>query len=385
MSKKNKPNRQPFMPQPVRPVQPIKNIQEVAPKVAVLPAVSIIIPMYNAERYIKTCLESVLNQTFKNIEIICVDDCSTDNTFNIVMEYMKKDGRIKLSKLAKNSGTASKPRNLGLRLSRGKYVAFLDSDDMYTKTAMEELVTLAEKWQADVIHTEQVYRPENEVIDVDENTKLTTFSKETGGFCTEPILETDNLAERVKMYYQGRFFGWIHNKLYRRDFLMDNDLSFPPLKVSEDVIFYFFVLCTAPRIVRVPNITYIYRDNENSLTRKLVSLEESFHSLAHLMIEGSKILDEFMAKIPLFTQAPELRQLPIDRLIQKHLDWTQRFYEQCKPIELEKLTRKELEPYCEEYTPFFAYLYGAIHFYRHKLLEYEKTIKELKNSQAKKE
>ena len=100
-------------------------------------------------------------------------------------------------------------------------------------------------------------------------------------------------------------------------------------------------------------------------------------------IEGSKILDEFMAKIPMFVQNPALRQLPLDYLIQRHLSWTQRFYEQCKPAELDALSRKEMTKYCGENMPFFAYLYNAVHFSRHKLLEYEKTIKELKDSQTK--
>ena len=346
-----------------------------------VPAVSVIIPMYNSERYIQSCVTSVLNQTLSNLEIICVDDCSTDNTFNIVMEMAKKDGRIRLARLAQNSGGASAPRNYGMRLSRGKYIAFLDSDDLYTKTAMEELVTIGEKWQADVVHTEQVYFPENQQIDVNENTKFTTFSKELGGFCSEPMLETDNLAERVQMFFQGRFFGWVHNKIYRRDFLMDKDLTFAPLKTSEDIIFYFLVTCTAPRIVRVPNIIYIYRHNPNSITRKIVSIEESMHALTHLMIEGSKIMDDFMEKIPLFVQNPALRQLPIDYIIQQHLIWTQRFYDKYTPAQLDALVRREVQPYCGDHSAFFAYIFSAVHFYRQKIMDYEKKIQELQGAQ----
>ena len=343
-----------------------------------LPAVSVIIPMYNAERYIKSCIESVQKQTLQNLEIICIDDCSTDKTFEIVLEIARRDGRIKLAKLNQNSGGASEPRNYGIRLSRGKYIAFLDSDDMYTPTAMEELVSIAEKFSADVVHTEQVYFPENDVIDVTPETKFTTFSKERGGFCSEPMLETDNLAERVQMFFNGRFFGWIHNKLYRKDFLMDKDLKFAPLKTSEDIVFYFFVICTAPRIVRVPNIIYIYRQNPNSITRKIVSIEESLHALTHLMIEGSKLMDDFMEKNPLFVQNPQLRQLPIDYLIQQHLIWTQRFYDKYTPAQLDALVRKEMDFYSKNGgTAFFAYIFSAVHVYRQKLIESDKKIKEL--------
>ncbi|MBR4384328.1 MAG: glycosyltransferase family 2 protein, partial [Selenomonadaceae bacterium] len=97
-------------------------------KVPRLPVVSVILPMYNSARYIRSCVESVLNQTFGLFELICVDDCSTDDTVKIVAEMAQKDGRIRVVRLAKNTGGASEPRNTGLRLSRGKYIAFLDSD-----------------------------------------------------------------------------------------------------------------------------------------------------------------------------------------------------------------------------------------------------------------
>lgn len=348
------------------------------PSVPRFPSVSVILPMYNSQRYIESCVRSVLNQTFREFELICVDDCSTDDTLKIVTELAKKDQRIRAVKLPKNSGGASEPRNTGIRLSRGKYISFIDSDDMYTPTALQELVTEAEKFQADVVHTEQVYFPENQVIDVTPQTKFTTFSKEKGGFCKEAFLETDNLAQRVQMFYQGRFFGWVHNKMYRRDFIVEKNIKFDNLLTSEDIIFYFKVMCTAPRVVRVPNIIYIYRHNPNSITRKMVSIEESIHALTHLMIEGTKILDEFMSQFELFVKNPNYRQLPIDYIIQQHLIWTQRFYDKYTPVQLDGVIRKELYKYCKEYTPFFAYMYGAIHSYRQRLIKFDKDFKELK-------
>lgn len=343
-----------------------------------LPGVSVIIPMYNSQRYIQSCVMSVLNQTFRDFEVICVDDCSTDDTVKIVTELAKKDPRVKLVRHMKNSGAASQPRNTGIRMSRGKYIGFLDSDDMYTPTALAELVAEGEKWNADVVHTEQVYFPENQVIDVTPQTKFTTFSKEKGGFCKEPMLETDNLAKRVQMFYQGRFFGWVHNKIYRRDFIMERNLKFDDLLTSEDIVFYFKVVCTAPRIVRVPNIIYIYRHNPNSITRKMVSIEASLHALTHLMIEGSKVMDDFMKQFEFFVKNPGYRQLPIDYIIQQHLIWTQRFYDKYTPAQLDALVRKELSKYCGEFVPFFAYIYSAIHSYRQRLIKYDKEVRDLK-------
>ena len=363
---------------PKKPVS--KNTPAPAPAANIprLPGVSVIIPMFNSQRYIQSCIMSVLNQTFKEFEIICVDDCSTDDTVRIVMEMAQQDRRIRLVRHARNSGAASEPRNTGMRMSRGKYIAFLDSDDMYTPTALAELVSIGEKFQADVVHTEQVYFPENQVIDVTPQTKFTTFSKEKGGFCKEPMLETDNLAQRVQMFYQGRFFGWVHNKIYRRDYIMEKNLRFDNLLTSEDIVFYFKVVCTAPRIVRVPNIIYIYRHNPNSITRKMVSIESSLHALTHLMIEGSKVLDDFMKQFEFFVKNPGYRQLPIDYIIQQHLIWTQRFYDKYTPVQLEGLVRKELSKYCGDFVPFFSYIYSAIHSYRQRLINYDKEVKELK-------
>lgn len=363
---------------------PVKKTPEPAPQSAApvniprLPAISIIIPMYNSARYIGSCIQSVLNQTFGEFEIICVDDCSTDDTIRIVMEMAQRDRRIRLVRHARNSGTASEPRNTGLRLSRGKYIGFLDSDDMYTPTALAELISIGEKWNADVVHTEQVYFPENQTIDVTPETKFTTFSKETGGFSTAPTLETDNLAERVQMFCRSRLFGWVHNKIYRRDFLMEKNLHFDKLLTSEDIVFYFKVVCSAPRIVRVPNIIYIYRHNPNSITRKMVSIEQSLHALTHLMIEGTKVLDDFMSGIEFFVKNPAYRQLPIDYIVQQHLIWTQRFYDKYSTAQLDGLVRRELNKYCGEFTPFFAYLYAAIHTYRQRLINNDKEIRELK-------
>ena len=347
---------------------PVANIPQ-------LPLVSVVIPMYNSARFIESCLMSVLNQTLTNFEVICVDDCSTDDTAKIVMELAKKDGRVKLFRHAKNSGGAGEPRNTGIRLSRGKYIAFLDSDDLYTKTALAELVSVAEKFQADVVHTEQVYRPEKQTVDGATKSVLKPFSKEKGGFCKEPVLETDKIATRVQMFHANRFFGWIQNKLYRRDYLIGKNIFFDKLAISEDIVFYFKILCTAARIVRVPNIVYIYRDNPESLTRKQVPVQEALSALISFMAEGSKILNEFMNDFDFFKKNPAFRQLPIDYIVQQHLIWTQKFYDQYKISQIEPFLSADLKKYCGDFTPFFSYLFGVIHNYRKQIINFVKESK----------
>ena len=106
--------------------------------------VSIITPVYNAERFLKYTIESVLQQEYKEGEIILVDDCSTDNSENIIKEYIKKDNRIRYIKLEKNSGAAVS-RNTAIKNARGRYIAFLDSDDIWTKNKLKVQIDFMKK------------------------------------------------------------------------------------------------------------------------------------------------------------------------------------------------------------------------------------------------
>ena len=103
--------------------------------------ISIVIPTFNSSKYLSQTIETALNQTYKNTEIIIVDDNSTDNTIKIIKNYQKKNSKIKFYKIKnkKNtgSGSGSKPRNIGIKKSKGKYIAFLDSDDLWDKNKLQ--------------------------------------------------------------------------------------------------------------------------------------------------------------------------------------------------------------------------------------------------------
>ena len=112
--------------------------------------VSVVIPVYNVERYLGECLESVFVQTLSDIEILCIDDNSTDESLSILKQYQKSDNRIQIIELAQNKGL-SYVRNVGMENSKGKYIYFLDSDDMIEKNALEILFRRAERDRLDVI------------------------------------------------------------------------------------------------------------------------------------------------------------------------------------------------------------------------------------------
>ena len=167
-----------------------------------IPAVSIVIPMYNAEKYIGECLDSILAQTFTDFEVIIVDDCSTDKSCEIVKSYIETHtgtDKLKLVRRKTNSGASGIPRYDGLLLSRGEYVSFIDSDDIITKTALEELYPIAKKFDADVVHCERYFQ----FNDGEKNFTLKGYQK--GTLVKEPTLITEDLTERVKNLYEKNF------------------------------------------------------------------------------------------------------------------------------------------------------------------------------------
>ena len=114
-----------------------------------MPKVSVIIPVYNTERYLRRCLDSVCNQTLSDIEIICINDCSTDNSLDILKEYADKDKRIKIINFKENKGAAV-ARNTGIDIVNGEYIGFIDSDDFVDSDFYEKLYNTASENNSDI-------------------------------------------------------------------------------------------------------------------------------------------------------------------------------------------------------------------------------------------
>ena len=122
------------------------------------PKVSVIIPVYNVEKYLAVCLESLLIQTFTDFEVIVVDDCSTDNSLAIAESYLERfGGRLKIFSLEENTGSGAVPRNVGLEVASGKYVYFVDDDDLLIDIALDTLFNYAEEYQAQVVYMEKFF------------------------------------------------------------------------------------------------------------------------------------------------------------------------------------------------------------------------------------
>ena len=232
-----------------------------------IPSISVIIPLYNAEKYIADCLDSILAQTFQDFEVIVVDDCSTDGSPAIVESYREKfGGRLTISRMNKNSGCAAVPKNKGLTFSRGEYVSFIDADDAITPTAFEELYSVAKNFNADVVACEKYFEvPEEFWHNAEFWKELEPVTYQEAEFVTEPTLLTDNLFERVQRYYQGGYLWNVWSKLVRRNFIIENEISFAEAAVGEDMIFTGCLIFAAERYILVPNVINFYRFIDDSI------------------------------------------------------------------------------------------------------------------------
>lgn len=228
------------------------------------PVVSVIVPVYNVEQYLPQCLDSIVNQTLKNIEIICVNDSSTDNSLNILNHYAEKDPRIKV--VTQPNGGAGAARNRGLSLAAGKYLSFLDSDDFFEPDMLELAYNKAVCDKADfvVFQSDQYYTDRKEFVSV----PWTLREKEIPPYTPFNHRQmTDNIFKV--------FVGWAWDKLYDREFVEKNHLRFQEQRTSNDMLFVFSGVAVAKRISVVKKVlTHQRRDAKDSLSK---TRENSWH------------------------------------------------------------------------------------------------------------
>lgn len=266
-----------------------------------VPAVSVIIPLYNAEKYLPATLESLLAQTFTDFEVIIADDCSTDASCAIVERYAAKfGGRLNLTRTAKNSGSGATPRNIGLTISRGEYVFNMDNDDLLTPTALEELYTLAKKFNADVVACERYYMARADLGEI-------FICDGRQGVVNKPTFASDDLTERVRNLVDGNFLVTPWGKLVKRDVLIANEIAFPPTTIADDDIWTCEVLFSAEKILRVPNAVYVWRQTESSVMRRTRSPQELLEFWLQPIVFAIKTLDDFMGKFEFFRRRIEYR------------------------------------------------------------------------------
>ncbi len=217
-------------------------------KISYTPKVSVIIPVYNVEKYLRECLDSVCNQTLKEIEIICVDDGSTDSSLDILKEYAKKDNRITV--IGQQNLHAGVARNAGLAVARGEYLSFLDSDDFFETNMFEKMYNKAIETSAEICTC---------------HVRIYNMSKNTYENCSwglhddlipvkQPFAAKD-IYEKIYQFNQG----WVWDKIYKKSFVQKNKVRFQSQRSSNDVFFCFCNLTLATKIIVIPDALVTHR------------------------------------------------------------------------------------------------------------------------------
>ena len=233
------------------------------------PKFSIVIPVYNAEKYLDQCLGSLVNQTLNDIEIICVDDCSTDNSKKVINDFIKKDKRIKYFALSENSGSGH-ARNIGMEKAQGEYISFVDSDDhIIDNEVYEKIYKYGSKNDADII-----------------SSNLKAFNAKGEYFKN---LKCPLIVEELPISPQEYGIPWYHIKnVYKNAFLKEYDIKYPDNKRGQDPIFLAKVLKNVDLVYCTPIDFYAYRTFESF--DKLNSKEKELDYIKHFR-EVLDILD----------------------------------------------------------------------------------------------
>ena len=213
------------------------------------PLLTIAVAVYNTGKYLRECLDSVVNQTYQNLEIICVNDCSTDKSLEILEEYAAKDKRIKIINNEKNLGLGI-VRNIGMDAAHGEYILFIDSDDWLDLTACEKLITKAKENDSDVVFYGAYQVNGNE-------------KKELKNFCDVscPL----SLEDRKVLLKTTLHETWC--KLWKMEFLKGKGIRFPDFRFFESQKPYWMMCLLAEKVAFERGYFYYYRRHKGQLTQ----------------------------------------------------------------------------------------------------------------------
>ena len=224
------------------------------------PLISIIIPVYNAESYIRRCIESVLSQTYKEIQVILINDGSTDNTLSILEEYSRSDSRIQL--INKDNSGVSKTRNIGIDISDGEYIGFVDADDYLEPEMYEKLYNAIKKTAADVACCGYYQDFDTYKYEISVDDSLLADNKTYYELCG-----TNNiLGQYFRQDIRSGIGDGNWNKLFRKDII--SDIRYDNTLYCEDVDFQIKVFEKCKKVVCIKEMLYHYVDNSFSATKK---------------------------------------------------------------------------------------------------------------------
>ena len=211
--------------------------------------ITIILPVYNVEKYLRQCLDSIVNQTFKDFECLCINDGSTDKSLSILQEYAQKDERFKI--VTQENKGLSVTRNVGIKNTNTKYLTFIDSDDWITENYLEVLYNKIEETNADIVRASYKF-----------------YFEEDNSYKSAKIREIHkiNINNNIERLYKGYAGAFVWAKLYKTSLIKDNNIRFYEGKISEDCPFSSLVYLYSKKIIFVSDELLFYRKHSLSIT-----------------------------------------------------------------------------------------------------------------------
>ena len=247
--------------------------------VKIKPLISVIVPVYNGEKFICQCIDSITNQTLKDIEILIINDGSKDNTLKVIESIAKNDSRIKILN-QKNSGVSA-ARNNGISNSLGEYIAFVDSDDYIDKTMCEKMYKKAEEFNSDIVICN--------VNDVINDNKKVSLNLNEGIIDIRRLTGSEFLSNE---YFKLGTAVW--HKIFKSNLIKENKIKFINYSevASEDTLFNYEAMLKAKRIYCIDEPLYDYKINENSLTKSKSAKE----NMVKRCMNTVNIMSDFLSK-----------------------------------------------------------------------------------------
>ena len=228
------------------------------------PSISVVVPMYNVERYIKICIDSILAQTFQDFEIIIVDDASPDNSYKLCKKLYGGNKKVRIVRHEKNQGLGP-ARNTGIKNSRGKYIFFVDSDDAILPRTLEIFYNAAENSGAEVVHSSQYYETTQ---DNDAALEINKFTLEKDPHQVEGFITTDRIYRWENCWQRFKTADGIRPmsvlNLYQSDIFEKYNLYFEPM-LSEDEVFSFEIFAYVDKFFVINQPCYVYRRRDTSI------------------------------------------------------------------------------------------------------------------------
>ncbi len=354
--------------------------------------VSVIIPVYNGAQYLDECLKSVANQTLKNIEVICIDDGSEDESLSILNKYQHKDKRFTVLQQDHLGGGAA--RNKGLKIAKGEYLSFLDCDDFFEKDLLERLYSQCKKTNADIgVCKVRIY---------DNKTKDTSIDKNS--FAVNNIPKKEVFASyELRNCIFSTFQTWAWNKLFKRSFIQKEDIQFQEIMRTNDMFFVNKALIRARRITAVPAALVNYRvgtasncQSTNSLYPKdfllaLMRLKEEIYNYPNEIIRNLYLISfENLAVKSCIYNLNSLNEPHAYAALYKYLH-TYAFSEQgidLKRINEKNIYKENKDKYRECLKilkfDFEEYMYDKLFFYRNQQVKMKELQVQIEKTDKKK-